>query len=876
MLATTTTEAIDTLSGPSTTLGGDVVPPTAPPLGIVTTTQAPAFGTNIEPDEIDLTLTDIEVTQGLQNLANDFPLVANRPTAVRLFGTSAGDYNGLASGFLQVRRDGVVLGTIEAENNPVQFGSVPIRYDNDFAPYFLLEPSWTDPGIVTFSGAIVAGDPTLANDLDPGDNQIEVTLEFHQSEPVWVDMYPLYLTDNGTSSGGVPTVHLPADGWATQALGAARLWPVADMIFNPQNTVLGSESAGWDLTEDGSLSDPFELLALVHLGNHGPSSERTLTMGMVSPDVPTEFGGGAQSPGNVSWSKMHDTWGGPWPWHNRAGAIMAQEWAHNAGLNHAPCDYTPGDPLPGELHGGAVDPDFPQSYSWPNCSIAPQDPEGFYGFDVQFGFTPTNEPSIMTNDPESDPPLSAVSFMSYAGKGKWLEPWHECQLLIWVGVPCDPHDLIDIDPGTPGQGQGMPDPGSAEPVWTCDSWDGPILRSTTACAICIPTQPFDPIALDDADADIIVTGRIDPVLGTAEVSAAYELEPVMVVSYQVGGSSGADAPIDPALRDYGENYFLVLLDGDSNVLGAQSIDVRSAVGTGHTDEPDNPLVDHPPEPGVAIVATRLPKLAGLARIAIVSEAGVLAELAPGSSIPAIDDFELALDGELASVSWSASDPDGDPLSAVIRFGPEDDRRTLAAPRHTESEWTERITLDLSSLPGRAPGRLELIVTDGIHQATELSEPIQLPDRSPSAVITTPVTGSIRGGGDMVLLRATAVDPEDGTDVTIGWSSDLDGALGDGTTLGLRDLSGGRHRITMTAKDLAGNTTVDSIEITIGEADPNAIARTAAVADLFENGPAVREDPAGSRWPMIALLGALAASAGLLGYLLVDRRRTREV
>ena len=78
---------------------------------------------------------------------------------------------------------------------------------------FILDTDWIVPGELDFRAVVIAGDPTLANDVDPWNNFIETSVEFHQAAPVNVHMYPLYLTEDGTSDGpGEVMIHTAGDG----------------------------------------------------------------------------------------------------------------------------------------------------------------------------------------------------------------------------------------------------------------------------------------------------------------------------------------------------------------------------------------------------------------------------------------------------------------------------------------------------------------------------------------------------------------------------------------------------------------------------------------------------------------------------------------
>ncbi len=851
--ATSTTTTQGTLAAPPTTVGGD--PGSGPnpvDFGATTTTISGLTGGTTPPSDIDLELTHIEVTQGLQNLANDFPLVAQRPTAVRLFGLNNTESQTLGSAFLEVSRDGEVLDILEAENNPISFADRLIRSSNDAAPYFILDTDWVT-GTLDFRAVVIAGDPTLGNDLTPLNNFIETSVSFQQAVPVNVHMFPLYITEDGTSGGtGEVVTHTASDGWVQQALATYRLWPAGQMSFDPFNPVLGDADSGWDFATEGAEVYPWVELDLARQANGWDEDEGDLVMGMLSPQAQSLWGGFAQGVGGNTWSTMYEGFSWQWPWHSNAGSVIAQELGHNVGLSHAPCDWNPGDGLPGELHGGAIDPSFPQSYGWPNCSIGPLDEEGFYGFDVMYVITNTAEPSIMSNDPAATPPFNATPFMGYAGTGRWLEPWHGCTLLNYVGVDCDTADLIDIDFDTPGQGQGLPPVvHGGVPVWSCDSWGGPF--GEDLCDL-LPGASDDPIANETAPGEMVVFGSINGSAGTATLDGG------LVVRERRDTSSWIDNTIDP------DPLLLILLDADGEVLGAQNVEVAkwtsgSTRDEGSTDQAGAAIEPYPTTSPTRFTET-IPAVPGLREVVLVSQDGVLARLAPGPGRPEVTIPEVEMGEDSVTVSWSAVDPDGDPLRSMLQYRTTGEWMTAATPGATTA-----VTIDFRGLPGGAPGEFRLLVSDGINQTTAVSASIELPDNRPEVVIASPIDGTTRPAGQFLELRAFAVDVEDSTEPLVTWTSDRDGAIGEGAVVTAKTLSVGRHTIVATVTDQSGQTEMAHVVVDITPSVGATAETMAAIGELLSTGPAAPADRDGfGRFGIVLSVALLlTAFAGLMAY-----------
>jgi hypothetical protein len=120
---------------------------------------------------------------------------------------------------------------------------------------------------------------------------------------------------------------------------------------------------------------------------------------------------------------------------------------------------------------------------------------------------------------------------------------------------------------------------------------------------------------------------------------------------------------------------------------------------------------------------------------------------------------------------------------------------------------------------RAPGGsgIELVVqaSDGFHVASATASGVTLADRAPDVVVAYPADGATFAAGGRVLLRAVALDPEDGMldGDRLRWSSDVQGALGEGAEL-LAALDPGEHRIRVLARDSGGGRAEASLRLVV--------------------------------------------------------------
>ena len=91
------------------------------------------------------------------------------------------------------------------------------------------------------------------------------------------------------------------------------------------------------------------------------------------------------------------------------------------------------------------------------------------------------------------------------------------------------------------------------------------------------------------------------------------------------------------------------------------------------------------------------------------------------------------------------------------------------------------------------------------------------DNPPVVTITGPATGLTFRQGEFIIFKGTATDTEDDNTAltaSLAWSSDVDGPIGTGGSFSTSTLSVGTHIITAEATDSGGNTSSDTITLTI--------------------------------------------------------------
>jgi hypothetical protein len=175
----------------------------------------------------------------------------------------------------------------------------------------------------------------------------------------------------------------------------------------------------------------------------------------------------------------------------------------------------------------------------------------------------------------------------------------------------------------------------------------------------------------------------------------------------------------------------------------------------------------------------------------------------------------------ATFTWTAADPDGDPLSYTLEYSADNGAtwETLAINWDSES-----FTVDVTKLRGSNQALARVTASDGLNCAQAQSQgTFTVPDHTPTADVSSPEDNRLYVGEQIIILEGTGSDVEDGAldDSRLAWTSDLNGPLGTGTSLAINamKLQEGMHTITLTATDSTNHTGSASIAIRIFRTRP---------------------------------------------------------
>jgi len=223
---------------------------------------------------------------------------------------------------------------------------------------------------------------------------------------------------------------------------------------------------------------------------------------------------------------------------------------------------------------------------------------------------------------------------------------------------------------------------------------------------------------------------------------------------------------------------------------------------------------------VGTIAEAVPWVTGTQRIAIWHNTTALITRTVSANTPVVtvtapNGGEI-LSGSNYTVTWTASDADGDPLTYLLEYSTDNGATwQLLGTNITQTQ----AMLDLTRLPGTTQGLFRVWASDGVNTAADASNgTFTVPSKAPSVTLISPANGTTYVLSQTVTFEGNAFDPEDNVlgDAQLHWTSSLQGDLGTGALLQRADLITGTHVITLTATDSDNNTATATTTIIVTE------------------------------------------------------------
>jgi hypothetical protein len=378
----------------------------------------------------DLMVTGLEVTQAIQNLDNDVPLIADKGTYVRFYVRSRYVDVPDIDAWLCGSRDGEPLpgSPLAPAGGPITVrpsGGDRANLDDSF--YFRLPRDWRS-GTVELRAVVDPDHEVVESDYD--DNEWRETVTFETSGDFCIVFVPVHLH---------PHTYHTDDAGFWDIVGLMKwMYPVREGgvgVWTTDTMYPEGHRSGWEY----GIPDDFDRilgdLRGVDFWTEDPCHD-THYYGMVHPD--SYPGSGASGMGERYDNLIADeaagvmaiSLGGGWP-EPVGGATLAHELAHNFTRKHVWCTGC-------EEGGGEVDDGYPyeepirhtcKSTATYTCRIGLDSVNGYYGFWPNPGATP-----------EVVPPVGTGDLMSYYYR-RWPSDW------TYRGLLSELRDLADMQAG---------------------------------------------------------------------------------------------------------------------------------------------------------------------------------------------------------------------------------------------------------------------------------------------------------------------------------------------------------------------------------------------------------------------------------------------
>lgn len=714
--------------------------------------DAPPITSNLAADSM-------EVTQGIQNLNNDVPLVADKPTYVRLYGRKLNGPNTFSVGSLLygTRSNGAALPG--SPLRPINGGQdltadnvAPNRAITQGSWLFQLPEAWVGLGTITLRPLI---DPEQVwNDPDQSNNGLAArSFSFSRRAPICLVTIPVR-TNAPAASNSDPSLY-------RMSAIARQIMPTSDVwMFHQDNDVAQLEARfgipPWKYEPYAVPEKKDAILRALWLRetlSDDPDScdnvnAITHYVGIVAAETNTKGNlGYGNTPGSDLYVKLID--GAtlnttPQFWQAQQFNTLAHELSHNYGRQHVNC-------------GGPANSDAGYPYrdaSGTNCVLddglrggaAIPAYQRYYGFDIQ-SLTPI------------DPGLTS-DFMTYNA-----------------------------------------------PFWVSDyTWRGLFSRINTPPAI----RAFTPQQLEANASVVYISGSADPVANTGSLDYAW-VYPSSALSQGMRAKlqRNAAAHVGSTTTQAAGDYTLRLRDAANNLLDERAVTLQTTSdGEGGAQ---------------AFLLTFPAPAAAVARLELIRDNTVIATLLAGGAAPTVSIISPAggetIDNTM-TLSWRASDPDaGDKLLFTVQYSPDNGQhwRTMLAGLPNRAAG-DIVTLDLSSLsglPGSTTGaRIRVAASDGYNTTLATSQPFTVVPRAPEPRIDAPGAAPIPAG-QPVIVRGGATDVQDGglSGTALSWT--LDGrAAGSGAQQVLSGLAPGSYTLALTATNAGGKAATATTTFTI--------------------------------------------------------------
>lgn len=709
--------------------------------------------------KINLRVTGMEVTQGIQDLNNSVLLVKERRTFVRVYVKSDGA--AVAGVTARLQALGQTIKPVNPVGTHITVRANPDRNDLNQSFLFELPWQWTEQDTLNMQVQINPYEVPLEPQY--GDNSRSVTVGFQPSPTLSVEFFRLnYDLDNSTHSPRLWDDVFKTYSWIMRAypLGGAvgdnfkpRLWdvdggstlgslvdrsnPVCDLIYPDEDDdthlcasyVMNSRLWNYRIdTAMGLLNSGLKLNAFYYgiiadSAGYFPRGQAAMPLTSVGP---------SGVPGQPMAFEEGNGLGGSWDTDGTyADWYAGHEIGHSLGRAHpnAGSDNPSTDDVRENCGHSRSDPSYP--YGNTSSSAAPIGPadNSMAGFDVgdpSAGIAKAVLPSTTWND-----------MMSYCAN-QWLSDY------------------------------------TYEAIYN-HMRNNPSLTAATA---------------PQGGEFLAVTGIINPTNNSAAFGSVQRLESVVNRPPLTAG-----------------DYAIRLLDAQGSTLAEYAFT---------PSEPDDG--DHMSFGQVVDFVAGTTQV----QIVRLSSDQALTTVPISANAPTVSNVALVGAGNPVSgtvtLAWNATDVDSDTLSFDIAYSPNNGVSFHPVVTGLTSSGPEIETeIDTAQLGGSGTAILRVTATDGVNRAFADSAPFTMANKPPQPFILTPGAVTEVHYGQLVNFSGMALDVQDGTVASdnLTWFRGRS-ILGSGAFLSLDDLPVGTHTIVLRATNSVGLTASTSVTVIVDD------------------------------------------------------------
>jgi hypothetical protein len=294
----------------------------------------------------------------------------------------------------------------------------------------------------------------------------------------------------------------------------------------------------------------------------------------------------------------------------------------------------------------------------------------------------------------------------------------------------------------------------------------------------------------------LVSGFVDKALNTGSFDQVYEYETAIFLSPPEPGTY--TIRFEDNMGQEIVSYPFEPMFGVDSIVGMTAIDDQN----------------------IGSFTLLLPKPENLHRIVLLHGADILDTRDSSNSAPSVQviypNGGEIITGPDLTVTWNASDADGDPVMSTIQYSTDGGATwtTLAT-----GVFSNSYDISTDHLPGTYQGFVRVIASDGLRTSIDTSDAVfSMAKHDPVARITSPGDNEFFVEDQTIIFSGEGTDNEDGTidGSLLTWSSTLDGLLGVGPsiTINATNMTAGSHTITLVAQDSDGQTGEHLIELVI--------------------------------------------------------------